>query len=327
MPLSNVQQLNEMFFNEFDKKYLCCCGAVHVKTGVLILIGLEGLVVLLAFIASLIRGTSLVWPILYLIIDGVTIACAVLAIKKEQRKIMWPIIIWKIICAGFFILGILGLIVLALIGSAILTDNFAGLTWVIIVFALGLPMIILGAFQLWQLFVFFKSMRYLLEKNRAKVTPTLMYSNGNTRGNQRVIQMQPPTQQWQQPGPQWTTQETQPQQPIIQQQFQQSPHPFEQPPTFNLPYQSHTPVQQFHEPRQQLPEQSAPHHIERQLSNPQEVTVQYQQYQEHLLERQHQQLQAYHEKQEQLLLQVKNQQMQRQQSQKQLVETHLLHHS
>uniref|UniRef100_A0A914V525 Uncharacterized protein n=1 Tax=Plectus sambesii TaxID=2011161 RepID=A0A914V525_9BILA len=91
-------------------------------------------------------------------------------------------------------------------------------------------MIVLAAFCIWQLLLIFKCMRHFLEKNLANVTPTLMYSNENTRGNQRVIQMQPPTQQWQQPDPPWKTQETQYQQPIVQKEFQEPSNPFDPPP-------------------------------------------------------------------------------------------------
>uniref|UniRef100_A0A914W2E1 Uncharacterized protein n=1 Tax=Plectus sambesii TaxID=2011161 RepID=A0A914W2E1_9BILA len=91
-------------------------------------------------------------------------------------------------------------------------------------------MIAWTAFHIWQLVVIFKCKRYLLEKNPVNLMPTIMYGNGNAIGTQQVIQMQLPTQAWQQPGVQWTIQQTQYQQPIVQQQFQEPFHPFEPPP-------------------------------------------------------------------------------------------------
>uniref|UniRef100_A0A914V8U7 Uncharacterized protein n=1 Tax=Plectus sambesii TaxID=2011161 RepID=A0A914V8U7_9BILA len=193
---------------------------------------MEAILVGIVIYKSIQTGVPLLYPILYAVIYCITTTCALVAMIKEQRSFMWLVIIWKLIFIGLLLLCILLLTGCAIIYSEQITDRIPiargnMLTFVCIIDGV---MIVLAAFCIWQLLLIFKCMRHFLEKNLANVTPTLMYRNENTRGNQRVIQMQPPTQQSQQPDPQWTTQETQYQQPIVQQEFQEPFNPFDPPP-------------------------------------------------------------------------------------------------
>uniref|UniRef100_A0A914VE39 Uncharacterized protein n=1 Tax=Plectus sambesii TaxID=2011161 RepID=A0A914VE39_9BILA len=290
MPMSDIQPLSGMAFNKNDKKYYCCWGILHDTTAVLFCIAIEALLALAGLGYSLKDGEINTYGIIlfaYLMVYCLPIVCALVAIIRANSDLMWPIVIWTLIFIGLLFLCILLLIGCAIIYKEQISDRIpiAKDNMLKFVCITDSVMVVLAFLQFWHLYVFIKCIQYLSDKKEANVTPTLMYHNGNTRGNQRVVQMQPPAQQ-RRPSTQRTAQESQPQEPIVQQQFQETPDPFEQPPSFNLPSQSQPPLQKFNEPQQQFQEQSAPHRNERQLSHLQEATVQYQQDQDDLLEKQ-----------------------------------------
>uniref|UniRef100_A0A914V5P9 Uncharacterized protein n=1 Tax=Plectus sambesii TaxID=2011161 RepID=A0A914V5P9_9BILA len=192
--MSNIQPVSGMAFNKNDKEYFCCWGILHDTTAVLIGIAIEVLLALVGLGFSLKDGdinTYVIIQVVYLMIYCLLATCALVAIIKANNKLMWPIAIWTICFLGFLFLGVFFIIGCATINNFLITDNILIAqrnmqAFVCITVGVMTAWLVL---QFWHLHVLLRCFHYLSDKKEANVTPTVMYHNGNTTGNQRVIQM------------------------------------------------------------------------------------------------------------------------------------------
>uniref|UniRef100_A0A914VBE6 Palmitoyltransferase n=1 Tax=Plectus sambesii TaxID=2011161 RepID=A0A914VBE6_9BILA len=115
-----------------------------------------------------------------------------MAFNKNDKKYFccWGVLHATICFVGLLFLCIFFIVGCAIIKNFLITDNIPIaqrnlLAFVLITISVITAWIML---QFWHLYTFLKCSEYLSDKKEANVTSTVMYHNGNTTGNQRVVQ-------------------------------------------------------------------------------------------------------------------------------------------